>query len=260
MEHVLNTAFMDKIRQKIPAVGCQLRSHSFRIAELMGFCGFDFLYIDTEHYTCGPETIENLVRCCQLSNAASLVRIPDHDPGKISQYLDAGVTGIILPHLDTAEEARAAIKAGKYGPKGERGFSGNARSAHYGFVDRTTYSTQANDNTLIIGMIESMTAVENLDAILDSGIDALRIGPSDLAASMGLDGRSKEPAVQKVVDEILKKCNRAGVPVGGAASTVDETIAQFDRGFDFVHYSSDLVTLERHWRSGLAEIHQRLGQ
>lgn len=258
MKHELKNQFLDKLKAGEAAIGCQLRSHSLRIAELMGYCGFDFIYIDTEHYICDRETIENLMRCCELSGIVPLVRIPDQEPGRISQFLDAGVTGIILPHLDTPEQAEAAIKAGKYAPIGERGFSGNARSAHYGFVDRKTYSQQANATTMMIGMIESLTAVQNLDAILETGIDALRIGPSDLAASMGLDGRSKEPAVQQLVDEIIAKCRAKGIPVGGAGSSVDEVVSQIQRGYHFVHFSSDLVTLQKTWSNGLAAIRQKL--
>ncbi len=254
MNYIVRNPFIERIKNGELAVGCQLRSASLRIAEMIGFCGFDFIYIDTEHFTCDHETIENLVRCCQLSGVVPLVRLPDHNPGRISQYLDVGVTGIILPHMDTPEQARQAMAIGKYAPKGNRGFSGNARAADYGFVDRDSYTQLANEHTLIIGMIESKEAVDQLDGILATGIDMLRIGPSDLSMSMGYDGRPDHPEVQQAIDYIIKRCKETKTPVGGAATTPEGVGAQYARGYDFVHYSSDLVMLKKIWSADLEKI------
>lgn len=254
MNYIVDNPFLEKIKRKELAVGCQLRSASLRIAEVIGFCGFDFIYIDTEHFTCDHETIENLVRTAQLSGVVPLVRLPDHDRGRIAQYLDVGVSGIILPHVDNADQATQAMDVGKYAPEGNRGFSGNARAADYGFVDRSRYTALANRNTLIIGMIESVAGLENLDAILATGIDALRIGPSDLSVSMGHDGSADHPDVQAAIDHIIQRCKVEKIPIGGAATTPEGVIAQYKRGFDFVHYSSDIVMLKTIWTRDLAKI------
>ena len=209
------------------------------VTEIFGYCGFDYIFIENEHFGYNIESVEEIIRACDLAGTESILRIPDHDPAKILQYLDLGASGLLLPHVDTGEQARAIVEAGKYLPRGKRGFSNTSRATKYGDIPKEEYKCLANANTMLIGFIESIEAVRNLDAILASGLDAIHIGPGDLSETI------KDSAeLQRTIDQIIVTARKANIPVACVTATVDGAIALVKRGVSMVSYSSDLMLLK----------------
>ncbi|MDE2333499.1 MAG: 2,4-dihydroxyhept-2-ene-1,7-dioic acid aldolase [Rhodospirillales bacterium] len=190
-------------------------------AEVMAQCGFDSVTVDLQH---GVQDYLSMVACFQAMQAhpvTPMVRVPWNEPGIIGKVLDGGAYGVICPMVNTKKEAEAFVSACKYPPLGTRS-NGPIRAAMYG--EATSYQQVANGETLCIPMIETRTAVKNLEAILDvEGIAGVYIGPSDLGFSYGLTPKldREEPEILKIYDKILKECGKrgifAGIHTGGSA-------------------------------------------
>ena len=241
MEH---NRTMEKLRAGGFALGLQLRSRSPLIAELAGYLGFDYLYIETEHFACSDETIESLARAAQISGVTPIVRTIHSDPENIGHLFDIGVQGVILPHVETPDQARSFVDAAKFPPLGHRGSSASSRAANLGCVDAEEYMEAANRNCLAIAMIETVKAVENLEAILDSGLDMIRVGFSDLSLDMGLLGKQKDPRFLETLRYITGEAARRGIPVGGKASSAESALQYKALGFRCLNVASDLDHLK----------------
>lgn len=255
---IKSNRILEKLHAGEPVIGCQIRTLNPMIAEVYGACGFDYVFIDGEHFPCQPLQVLDLVRGCELGGIEPVLRIVDHDPGKILQYFDMGVTGMIFPHCDSGEEAKALVKAGKYAPVGKRGFSNTSRATGYGTLPMSEYKRISNENCLLMPMVESKAAVENIDDIIASGIDVLQVGPGDLSDSYGLE--ISDPVVQNAMDYVVQKAAAAGIPVGVPAATPEEAVSYIRRGFKLINFSSDLMLLRSIGTRSLREIHDALGQ
>jgi len=247
---------LEKLQKGQPVIGCQIRSGAPMIAEIYGSCGFDYVFIEGEHFPYNIESVLNIVRACEFSGIEPFLRIPDHDPGKILQFLDMGVKGMFFPHCDTGEQVRVIMKAGKYSPVGNRGFSNTSRATGYGLFPMTEYKAFANEHTLMIPFIESKEAIDNLDDILASHPDVLHVGPGDLSESYGAS--INDPVVQDVMDLVVKKSAAVGVAVGVPAATAAEAAALIKRGFLMIDLSSDLMLLRAAGCNALQEITEKL--
>jgi 2-keto-3-deoxy-L-rhamnonate aldolase RhmA len=160
----------------------------------------------------------------------------------IKRILDTGPDGIILPLVNTKEEAEYAVRAAKYPPVGERG-AGLTRAQAYG-MQMAEYYQSANDNVLTILMIEHIKAVENIDEILSvDGIDAVMIGALDLSGSMGMLGQTDHPEVEAAVQKVLKAAQNANIPCGNIAVTADQANQRIEQGFKFLIIGLDIVYL-----------------
>src|SRR5208282_6167742 len=178
---------MNKLKARLKAgkacVNAWLAIPSGFSAEVLAQCGFDSVTVDLQH---GVQDYLSMVQCFQAMHAhpvTPMVRVPWNEPGIVGKVLDAGAYGVICPMINTPEEARALVSYALYPPKGARS-NGPIRAATYGVAG--TYQKTANDEVLVIPMIETRQAVDNIDAILDvPGISSIYVGPSDLAFSMG---------------------------------------------------------------------------
>lgn len=206
---------LEKMRRGEPVLGCQVRSRSPLVAEMLGYCGLDYVFIEGEHFVHNIETVENQIRAIQLSGAVPLIRLPSHEDGLILQVLEAGAMGVIFPHIDTKEQALHAVREVKYAPIGNRGFGDSARASKFGFVPTEQFLDMVNRNVMVIGMIESREGIRNLDAILTSGIDVLRIGAKDLSLDMGYGGIVTEE-VKETVKEVCCRIRDSEVLLGDA--------------------------------------------
>lgn len=183
-------------------------------AELVAGCGFDFLLIDAEH---GPNDLRSVLAQLQAVAAypvAALVRPPSHDAALIKQLLGAGVQTLLVPMVDSAEQAAALVAAMRYPPRGIRGV-GTAleRSARWNGV--AGYFSAAESELCLIVQIESLQGIRNLDAIARvEGVDGIFIGPADLAASMGYLGQPGHPEVQQVIKQAIGDIVGAGKTAG----------------------------------------------
>ena len=184
--------------------------------ETLGALGFDFIMIDCEHGPMSLSDVENLVRACESFAITPLARVPNHAPDTILRFLDRGVQGVIVPHVNTAQQAQAIASAARYHPEGHRSI-GSTRAHDYNLgVSRAESLRWQNDQTLVIPMVEDVEAVKNLDAILAvPGVDVIHVAPNDLAQSMGFPDESEVRAAQR---DVITRARAAGKYAGGGGN------------------------------------------
>jgi 4-hydroxy-2-oxoheptanedioate aldolase len=232
-------------------LGCWSVLGSPSVAELLGFAGFDYLLIDQEHGLGEPSTLTAQMQAMSATPATSIVRVPWNDHVYIKRVLDAGVEGLMVPSIETAEEARAAVAACRYPPVGRRGAaSSSARASNYGMAP--DYVATCAENLLVVLQIESAKGVENIDKILAvEGIDVMFIGPHDLSGTVGQLGNLKHPAVATLIARAEERILASGVPMGTVPHPGCSALDMFARGYSFVNAGSDVSRLRD---SSLADV------
>ncbi len=214
-------------------------------AEIVARAGFDVVMIDLEH---GPGDVMSTVaqvQAMQGADAMPFARAPWNDMVAIKRILDAGIYGLLVPYVNTAKEAVAAVRAAKYPPQGMRGIAGSPRAAGYG-NNSMQYLVSANDEIFVMIAIETPEAAENLDRILEvEGLDGIFIGPMDLATSMGSFGNPKNDRVQEVIRAIERKVLAAGKVLGTVASTWEDAHEKYRKGYQFIVGFSDTTSLNQ---------------
>lgn len=224
-------------------VGLFLSSGSETNAEIVASAGYDWLLLDAEHSPYSLETVTSLLRTIAAYPATPVVRLPVNDPVLIKQYLDLGAQNLMIPMVHTGEQAEKAAAATHYPPRGIRGIGAAlARSSRYSGVP--DYLDTAGETISLTVQIESGEAVANADAIAAvDGVDAVFIGPSDLAASMGYLGQQQHPAVLDAVASTIEAVKKAGKKVGVNAFNLEQARAYVDAGADFVCIGADVQQL-----------------
>ena len=232
-----------RLKQKLEtggfATGPILNFNAPWLVDLAGPIGFDFVMIDAEHGPLSPESAEAMIRAAEFVGLTPVVRVPANLPHEILRYLDVGASAIQVPHIDSAADARRAVASIKYPPFGDRGHAPTTRAAGYG-IDQSPgdYVDLANRETMVLAMIESVAAVDNVDEILEvDGIDALIMGPGDLSLSMGHRGVRDAPEVERAVDHVISRAKRYGVPVSMPAASADAIRACHARGAHMVFFA-----------------------
>ena len=203
--------------------------HSSDIVDFLGPVGFDAAWFEGEHGPVDWEQLGDLTRACDLWGMASITRVAANEPWLITRTLDRGSMGIVVPHVNTRAEAEAAAQSAKYAPLGYRGMFGGRQA--FGVSD---YVHQANDQTLVVVLIEEVEALKNLDEILRVDyIDVFFVAPSDLSQTMGQIGNTSHPEVQKAIDEGIARIVSAG-RVAGTLVNDDNLAGYLDKGVKFV--------------------------
>lgn len=235
------TNIRERLRNNDVIISAMLRSPTPAAMEIMALSGVDLVIIDNEHYPFNEETMIDLVRAADVHGMACAVRVPNAEPTRIAQIMDYGVDGILVPSVDTYEEAMQLVNAVKYAPVGTRGFCPISRAASYGFgLPASEYAEFANEHSIVMVQIETKEGVENLDKILSiPEVDCIDYGPSDLAASYGMPGHNDDPIVQNAVREIITKSRAAGKNVGEMAHTPEAVRALLEKGVRHVSIGSD---------------------
>ena len=220
-------------------------------AEICATAGFDWLLVDGEH---APNDLRSMLRSLQAVaayDADPVVRIPHGDPALIKQVLEIGATTLLVPMVETAEQARALVRAVRYPPDGVRGVgSGLARSSRWGAI--TDYLNAANENICLLVQVETQLALDNIEAIADvPGVDGVFIGPADLSASMGHLGRPAHRKVIAAIEKTFRVLSAKNKPFGILAT--DESLARhyIELGARFVAVGVDATLLAQATR-GLA--------
>jgi 4-hydroxy-2-oxoheptanedioate aldolase len=210
------------------------------LTELMAGCGFDWVLIDTEHSPIElPDVIAHL-RAIRTPDVAALVRPAWNDMVTIKRVLDQGAQTLLIPYVETPEEARLAVSHTRFPPKGVRGVSGSSRSSNYGLD--TDYFAAAEGEICLIVQIESLAALSRIEEIAAvEGVDAVFIGPSDLAASMGHLGNPMHPEVQTAIDDGFRRLNAVGARTGYLTGNEDEFRRRLADGIDFISFATDAV-------------------
>jgi 2-keto-3-deoxy-L-rhamnonate aldolase RhmA len=220
-------------------VGTWLMSASPLLAEAAGLAGFDWAVIDMEHAPLDLGDVVHLLQAVGATRLVPVVRVPWNDTVTIKRVLDAGATTLLVPFVQNADEAAAAVAATRYPPQGVRGMAGMSRAAQYGLAP--DHYKNANRTVSVIVQIESEMALANLEAIARvDGVDALFIGPADLSGSMGLTGQVNHPRVVKAMAEAVRRCHAAGKPVGTIGVEPDAVVGYRAAGYDFLAVGSDL--------------------
>jgi len=212
------------------------------VAEIMVQTGFDWIAIDNEHGIIDIETGMNIFNAMRGTNVVPMVRVQENNEIIIRRWCDAGAQGIIIPMVNTPEQAMAAVAAVKYPPAGRRGF-GYCRANNYG-AKFDEYAKTANDDILVIVQIEHIEAIHNIDSILAvDGVDGAFIGPYDLSGSMGLTGQLYHPDVLAACNKMLNACKKHGKAAGIHVVPVEpDRIKKFvSEGFTFIAASIDTV-------------------
>ena len=220
------------------------------VTELLSTLGFDWFVFDTEHSPLDIYQAQTLMQAMRGNRTTPIVRVAWNDLVPIKRALDIGAYGVVVPWVNTRQEAEMAVKACRYAPNGLRG-CGPRRAAMFD----SEYLKTADEEILLIAQIETKKAVENIDEILSvDGIDVSYIGPADLSASYGHLGNMSHPKVQKAIDRVFDASEAAGVAKGmhmGAGKTIMDRV---EKGYDFITVGSDL----QFFRSGAAKILQQL--
>jgi 4-hydroxy-2-oxoheptanedioate aldolase len=227
-----------------PAVGMWVCSGSALVAEICAGSGLDWLLIDMEHAPNGLESVFAQLQAVAAYPITPLVRVPVNDPVVIKQVLDLGAQNLLVPMVSSAAEAEAAVRSVTYPPHGVRGVgSALGRAARWNRVDG--YLTDAAGTVSVVVQIETAEAVEQVDAIASSGVHAILVGPSDLAASMGLIGQQTHPDVVAAVEYCISVGRGLGVPVGVNAFDPATARRYLDAGASFILVGADVTLLAR---------------
>jgi 4-hydroxy-2-oxoheptanedioate aldolase len=216
-------------------------SHPFT-AEVMARQGFDALCVDMQHGLTDMSEVWRMLQAISQTDTVPVVRVPWNDPATIMKALDLGAYGIIVPLVSTAEEAAKAVAACRYPPVGMRS-SGPVRAVHYGGAD---YLAKANDEMVVMAMIETKEGLANLDAICATpGLDAIYIGPSDLAFALGMAPRpdNPDPAHLAACDRIRDAAHKHGKKAVMHCASAAFAAGAVKRGFDMVMLTSDLNSM-----------------
>ena len=235
--------FKKALRDGETVYGCWMSIAEGYTAEIMGHAGFDWLLIDGEHSPNDIRSIRDQMVALKDSSSHPVVRVPIGETWIIKQVLDVGAQSILVPMVETADQARELVKACRYPPNGTRGV-GYAVGRVSDFGQMENYGPTADDQICLLVQVENKTGLDNLDDILGvEGVDGVFIGPADLSASMGYLGQTMHPDMQNTIVSALKRISDSGKAAG--ILTTDDGMIQssLDAGARFVAVAMDIALL-----------------
>lgn len=244
--------FKQGLREGRKQPGLWLSLESPNATEVVAGSGFTWLMLDLEHSVLDLGDVVHHLRAARGGTAEVMVRVPWNEPIVVKRLLDAGVRTFMFPFVQSAEEARRAVAATRYPPHGIRGFAGNSRANNYARVPG--YAEIGHEQQCVVVQVETSAAVANIAEIgAVEAVDAIFVGPNDLAANMGFLARSGAPEVHAAVAEALLAIKATGKAAGMLEYNVPVAKRLFDAGYDFVAVGSDLSILARRSEALLAE-------
>ncbi|MBQ4827562.1 HpcH/HpaI aldolase/citrate lyase family protein [Leisingera sp. HS039] len=241
--------FKQALSQGKRQIGCWMSFADGQIAEIMGTCGFDWLVIDGEHAPNDIRSIRDQLIALAASPSHPVVRVPVGETWMIKQVLDAGAQTVLVPIVESADQARELVRACHYPPMGVRGVGATAaRATMFGKV--TEYIQTADQEICLLVQVENRAGMEALDEILKvEGIDGVFIGPADLSTDMGHQGNSAHPEVRAVIADAIKRIRAAGLAPGILGTTDEATQSYADMGAQFLAVGIDVMVLARNARA-----------
>ncbi len=241
---ILINPFRQRLQQPGTPLGTWLMSGATSTAEAMGHAGFDWLLVDQEHVPIDEKDTLHILQAIAGTNACAVVRLAANDAVLFKRALDLGAQTVMVPFIESADDARRAVAQAKYPPLGVRGFAAVHRASGYGTAQN--YGQRANDSVFTIIQLETPHAVAALESIAAvPGVDALFLGPGDLAASMGHIGNIAHPQVQEVIADVAARCRKLGMPCGIVGPTPDMVTRFVGLGYNFVAVASDMGMMMR---------------
>jgi 2-dehydro-3-deoxyglucarate aldolase/4-hydroxy-2-oxoheptanedioate aldolase len=246
-------AFKRTIASGTRVYGTWLVSGAASTAEALGCAGFDFLVVDTEHTPIETPQVAEILRTIAGTSASAIVRPAWNDMVLIKRLLDAGAQSLLVPFVQSAEEARRAVSYTRYPPDGVRGVAAVQRGSRFGTV--TNYLKGAGTEICVIVQIETLTALDALPQIAAvPGVDSIFVGPGDLAASLGHLGDIANPAVQARLELAAQACRKAGKPCGIVGPNPQMVGKFIEYGYTWVAVNSDLGMMVSRAQEWLAQI------
>ncbi len=245
MPRIINVA-KEKLHQGTLSIGMGVRTvRGVEIARIMKTAGFDWLFIDLEHGATSTETAFQISVAALDAGIAPLVRIPSGELAMGTRCLDGGALGIVVPHVDTPEEARAIVNAFKFAPLGKRSIGGGYPQFGFAPTPAKEVVSELNDATLVVAMMETPKAIENADAIAAvPGIDVLLMGTNDLCLEMGIPGQLDNEKVVAAIDSVIAACKQHGKWPGLGGVYGKELLKRYvARGMRFILSGNDTSLL-----------------
>ncbi len=239
------------------AYGVASFTHHPAFIEILGWAGFDYVWIDTEHTPADVGATLTAVRACELAGMTPIVRVYENSPPLICKALDNGARGVMIPHVSTASQAEAVVRAVKFPPLGDRSACPNTRSNHFGLLSLSSlreYYRKANEDTLVILLIEDLEGLKNMSDILKvKGVDVICLGHGDLSHAIGIPGENYEhPKLYSALKDVAKMCREVGASVMTATTSsgpqdVSHAYARkiVDAGVRMLYLASDVSLFGR---------------
>ncbi len=249
-----------KLKKNEVTIGSWITLGNTSIAEIMAKAGFDWLTVDMEHSAITLQEAQELIQVIELAGVTPLVRVGENNPNLIKRVMDAGAHGVIVPMVNTQEDAIRAVKAVKYPPLGTRGV-GLARAQGYG-MDFERYKDWINENSIVIVQIEQIEAVKNIEKILKvKGVDGFIVGPYDLSGSIGKPGEFESPELKEVLGKVMAVSKRLKTISGFHVVPPDykQVKEKIRQGYRFIAYSLDTLFLGDHIYKDLSAIKNTKG-
>jgi 2-keto-3-deoxy-L-rhamnonate aldolase RhmA len=245
--------------ERVYGVTAQLPSPE--VAEIAGYAGLDYVWIDAEHGTMDLGDINQLIRAADAAGIDSIVRVPDHNPSFIQRVLDAGATGIMAPHVRNVADASAIVAAAKFAPEGIRGACPSTRAVGHLTFDWVTEYRRANADVLVFGLIEDAEGVHNVEAIASrSGLDGLVFGPFDLSQEAGLEGNIRHPDIEKMHSRVTSAARAAGIEYVAIPGWEPGGIAQLAENSRILNVTGDRGGMFVAFQAAHAELADKLAQ
>lgn len=238
-------ALADAVRARVPVVGLLVKMPAPATVEAAGLAGLDFVVIDCEHGPGDTVELEHHLRAADARSISALVRVSDVAPAEILRALDAGATGIIVPHVSSTAHAEAAVAAARYPPAGRRGFALSTRAACYGFAGTQEHLERASRDVLVLLQLEDAEVHGREQEILAvAGVDGVVLGLADLALSVGRPGDMEAVEVQQIVASVLAAGAAAGLTVMAVARDRAEADRWANRGATGALFVAQAVVAE----------------
>jgi 2-keto-3-deoxy-L-rhamnonate aldolase RhmA len=235
---------LQKLREGKPVlVGAVWTVPHWKIVEMLGIAGYDGVWIEMEHSDTTWEQMSQMILAARATGMEAVVRIPRGSYNDVIRPLEAGATGLLLPHCTGGEDAREFVRMARFAPLGWRGIGGSV-DTRYGTLPLQEYCEWANREILLGVMVERKEAVEHVDAIAGTeGLDLLLVGPADLSQSLGVRGEMSHPLMREAIERVAEACTRHGKywAVAGVVPSYAEQVAMGARFFNIVNEMSVLM-------------------
>jgi 4-hydroxy-2-oxoheptanedioate aldolase len=246
-------SFRQAMQRGAVQIGVRTQFCSPIVAEALGFCGYDYVYIDMEH---SPNDLMSVLQQAQAlagTGAHAVVRLSSDEPALIQGLLDIGIENLVVPMVESAEQTKRVVKAALYPPRGDRSAARFTRGNHYG--NRDLGPSRGEDRLCLTVQIESRSAIGRVAEIADvDGIDALLFGPNDVAADFGYFGNAEHPEVVSAIERAIGIIRRSGKLVGMSTGKAELAAGWFAKGCHFISIAGDLPLLVDHAKAALSAV------